>query len=428
MKRLILILVIIVFFDVGLMASQSKAMEAFNKKDYKLSYKLFYKLFLNDLENTEINFYLGRSAFELKKYNIALTAYERITIQKNSSRVQLEIARCYFMQKNYQESKRIFLELKKDSDSEKLTLVIDKYLAKIDDKIAKNSLSGLIIMGIGYDSNLNNRATSDTYDISNLTYTNTTKDETASYHQEIAILNHKYKHNLQTTFKNDFMIFNKGTLNHSDKNVQLLSYTPTVSYAHSNGLIVDYALFANRLWYGKKLYLNTLGIHPKLKYAYSQNLVINSSLKYQKKMNQIETNKNRNSRYMQFNLGSTKVLSSIINITPTISLERERKSQGTLTNVDFNSIGFGFGLSYKLSNKFTLIPKISYKRKKYKDTDTNYLKKQTNNEYNLNLTGTYILSAGWVGQGIVNYSDIDSNIISSKYKKYTIGINFIKPF
>ena len=417
--------------DINNSIQYDEALKVFKQKDYKISYKLFYKLFLDDLENLNVNFYLARSSFELKNYDEAISAYERIIIQKpTNSRVQLELARCYFMQQNYQEAKMMFMMLKKKEHPINVVKNIDRYLAIIDKKISKHSFSGMFMGGVVYDSNLNNKASSDNFYIPkySVNFVNSTKDVSALAHQEVLIFNHKYKYNRAISLKNNFMFYNKSVNNNSDKNVQFTTYNPALSYSYKNNLIIDYGLFIDRLWFGSVLLLDSYGIVPKVNYKYSNNLIINSFLKYQIKSNKVNSNKDKDSKYLQFNLSLNKTLSETLRIIPSIVFENERKDGGTLTNIDYDSLLVGVGLNYKYSNKISIFPKLTYKEKKYKEIDSNYLVKQKNDEYNYNLTGTYLFDIGVIGQGILNYSDVDSNIEPSKYKKYTVSINFIKPF
>ncbi len=443
MKNLILPLIFTIVFSSILIAKdindtqpslQTAAYKVFKDKNYELAYKLYYKLFLNDLDNSTINFYLGRSAFELRQYDNALMAYERIMIKEPTTRVKLEIARCHFMQGSYYKSKQIFESIQKDKHPKGVAKNIDNYLKRIDKKIANNTFGGMFIIGAHYDSNINNRATSDNFyiplyeNIDGGIFENSTEDVSSASHQEILIFNHKYKLNYKTRIKNDLMFFNKDVTKYDNKDVKFISYVPALSYKHSNNLSIDYGFFIDRLWYGSDIYLDSYGILPKATYKYSKDLTINSFLKYQVKTNKLVENKLKDSKYLQFNLSANQAISSLSTFTPALVIEQERKDEGNLTNVDYNLVGLDLSLNYKYSQQINIIPKISYKNKKYKDIDPFYLVKQKNDEYTYSLTGIYMFNLGWVAQGIINYSDIDSNIISSKYEKYTVGINFIKPF
>jgi hypothetical protein len=412
-------------------AKLQEAHLAFKNKDYTKSYNLFYDLFLEDLENLDINFFLGRSAFELKKYDEAIVAYERILLHKpNTVRVQLEIARCYFMQRNYKESQKLFTKIKQGKHPKAVIDNIDRYLKVIDERIVKHSLKGVFIIGAGYDSNLNSKAESNTFYMPffNLTLDNTTKDVSAYSHQEILLLNHSYDYKDNINIKNDFLIFNKNVIDYSEKNVLLFSYNPSIEHTYNDKLTMLYGVFADRLYFGSPLLMDTYGLLPKLTYKYSKDLIVNSFFKYQLKRNKQSANKNKDALYQQLNIAINKTVSPQLTTVSSIVLEKERKDSGTLTTVDYDAYTLGFGVNYKYSKKMLFTPKITYKEKTFTDKDPFYLVKQKNKEYNYNLTGTYIFSKKWIAQGILTYTDIKSNIPSSQYKKHTIGVNFIKPF
>ena len=412
-----------------------KALLAFKNKKYDISFDILYELFLEDLENVDINFYLARSAFELKQYDEALIAYERVLFQKpDTIRVRLEIARTYFMQKDYIPSKQLFEDIKKEEHPKAVIDNINIYLGIIETKLSKHSLKGIFLVGGSYDSNLNNRALSDDFyipalkNINNGIINNSTKDQGAFAHQEVLLLNHIYKYKYNMNIKNDIVLFNKNVINHSNKNILMLSYTPSLEHIYNDKLTLNYGLFIDRLYFGSPLLMDTYGLLPKFNYKFSKDITIDGTYKYQVKKYNKTTDKGKDSVYQQLNLTLNKVITPEIKAIGSIILEKERKDSGNVPTVDFDSYSLSLGLEYKYSKKLTLAPKITYKKKSNKDTDNLYLVKQTDKEFNYNLTGTYLLNQGWVSQGIVNYSDVTSNVPSSEYKKYTLGINFIKPF
>jgi len=402
------------------------ALQAYNNQNYTLSYKLFHELFYKDLENINVNFYLGKSLFELKKYNEAISAYERILIKQDSSRVTFEIARCYLKQKNYLEARDTFLTLKNGIVSIELSNAIDKYLEEINSKLEKNSINGLVIFGISYDSNLKNRANNDYFTINGLDLNNTTQDEEAYSHQEVAIFNHKYKYSVQALVKNDIMIYNKSIHNNKDNNIQLFSYSPSLVFTHNRKLNTEYKFLFNKLMYGNKSYLNSFGLKPSLKYKFANDIYIKTFIEYQKKKNLIDDN--RDSKYYKFDFEVNKILTSTFTFSPSFGLEKEKKENSTLTNIDFESRYLRVASNYQITNKSTINLKLLYKKKNYEDINLTYSKKEKKEEYSLNLSNSYILDMGLVLQSMITYSDIKSNFVSSEYKKSTISINCIKLF
>ena len=80
-----------------------EARKSYDAKDFKTSYALFEELSLQSPENAEINFLLGRSALELKLYDEALVAFDRVLMLNPShARTHLEIARVHYETEQYE--------------------------------------------------------------------------------------------------------------------------------------------------------------------------------------------------------------------------------------------------------------------------------------------------------------------------------------
>jgi tetratricopeptide (TPR) repeat protein len=85
------------------------ALNYYKNKNYQESYKLFNILFKKNLNDPNINFYLGRNAFELQKYQEALVAYERVLFEKpDSLRTQFEVGKTHFFNQDYKSAKSVF--------------------------------------------------------------------------------------------------------------------------------------------------------------------------------------------------------------------------------------------------------------------------------------------------------------------------------
>ena len=57
------------------------ALQLYKDKQYEKAYEAFLILADSDYTNVDYNYYLARSAFFVKEYNEAISAYERILIQ-----------------------------------------------------------------------------------------------------------------------------------------------------------------------------------------------------------------------------------------------------------------------------------------------------------------------------------------------------------
>lgn len=415
----------------------TKALELYKVKEYQKSNELLNILFQDNLNDPNINFYIGRTAYELQKYHEAIIAYERVLFeQPDSIRTKFELARTHLAAKAFNESKQLFLEL---SINEKVPnetkQLINKYLIVIDKNIQKHFLNGVLLFGVNYDSNVNNKANDDIFNNIYIpafdTYidmNNSTPDNSDWAHQEVVILNHKYKYNDTTTLKNDLMLFTK-TMNNkknSSKDIDMVSYTFAVNKLYPNTLSVDYGVFTDALWIDDKSNLKTYGIFPKFKYPINPKLNSSGHFKYQIKRNQ--TDSNQDSKYMELNYALQYKYLPVLIPSVTTTYTKEKKEQGILTSIDKQSLNLKLSATYMYQPNLSIVPTLSRKDTKYSDTDASYLVKQKDTEYKFGIMNTYIYSPLWLFQAGFDYTNNNSNITSSEYNKHTISFNIIRPF
>ena len=413
------------------------ALKNFKNKKYEKAYTQLNELFNIKSDNLNINFYLGRSAFETKKYDEAVSAFERfLFVEPDNNRVKLEMARSFFMTKTYKESKKLLLEVKKDSTLPKKTvLIVDYYLHMIDKKVSKHSINGVLMLGIIKDSNINSRSSHESFsnvyvpssDIY-LDLTNSTEGADNWYNQEVALLNHKYKVDDTKNIKQDFLIFNKDSFDstYNSTKVTLYSYSPALSIKHSEKLTVDYSLYTDYLRYGQKDKLKTYAFIPKFEYKYDQNNKIAGYFKYQFKDDEQDSTQNSIYKELQTKLFHTYNKKTAINSAITIYDETAKDS--AQTGINYKAIKGTFSLNYKYTPRLFFAPSITYSISDYSDIDTSYLVKKKNKQTKYALATTYVYSPKWIIQGTADYTNQHSNTAPNEYDKYTFGLNLIRPF
>ncbi len=418
-----------------LLVKYSDALKLYKLKEYQKSYTLFNQLFQIQLDNANINFYLGRSAFELKKYHEAIIAYEQILFNEPESlRTKFELAKTYFMYQKFEESKYYFQELYKDDKTPThVKESIDEYLAIIDTKIQKHFLNGIFLVGLNYDSNVNSRSNYDLYNIPNLPNpaVNSVDDESDLFHEEVILLNHRYNKNDTMIFKNDFVFYSKTMNNHknSAQDIDMVSYNPMLHYTYNDGLFVDYSIFIDALWIDDKSNLNTYGLMPKFTYTIDKNTITKGYFKYQIKKNKLDDTKINDSTYFEIN-NDWQFVSKIgtpYGVSFVYSNEQQDNKQVNNT-IDKKSFNISANSTYIFNNSLSLLSTLSYKYTKYDQNDIFYLKKRTDDEYKLTLMGTYIYSQNWLLQFGTNYTDNHSNLQPNVYDKYTFKLNIIRTF
>ena len=303
------------------------AKKLFLKKEYKAAYEKFYTIFLNNLGNPNVNFYLGQSAFMLKNFNEAISAYERILfIDENAIRVRLELARSHMGNGSYDNAKAIFTDiLKQETLPSNVKENIKRYLQAIEDKDVKNTINGVLIVGFGWDDNVESLSTGFVSDVTDVLLVSTNSLVSVWTHQEALAVTHIYKYSDTVNFKNDALFYNKGNIGFSQRDIQLVQYSPAISVFYNNKFNIDYSLVLNRIWLDKKPLLSNYAINPKIKYLYSKSLIFGMSLKYQQKFNEDNNNRARDSVYSELAFNAQTIHSDKISSLTELKIARERK-------------------------------------------------------------------------------------------------------
>ena len=246
-----------------------KALNTFKKGNYSLSYDEFYKLFLLKMDNIKYNFYLGRSAFELKYYEEAQSIFERILLYKpDSTRTKLELARTYYELDMNKDSIDLFNEIKNQKNiPNEVKEKIDYFLKLNESKMKKHFLSGSFILGASFDDNINNDSFNDSFYIPyyNLNIPANIKESDIT-HNQILSLNYRYKEDDDLLFKIDSFLYNQMYKKHSDKNIQIIGFSPKISKTYNKKIIIDYGIFIDNMWEGKENDLRSYGLNPNIKY------------------------------------------------------------------------------------------------------------------------------------------------------------------
>lgn len=151
---------IALLLSINLFADESSykdAMQSYNAKDFTKAYPLFEDLSLKSPESAELNFFLGRSALELRKYDEALTAFDRVLMLNPShTRTHMELARLYYETGQLELSQAELDLVLRDNIPQNIRDVARAFKARVSEQMKRHTFSGAFIAGVGYDSNANN--------------------------------------------------------------------------------------------------------------------------------------------------------------------------------------------------------------------------------------------------------------------------------
>jgi tetratricopeptide (TPR) repeat protein len=135
----------------------NRALELFQKEAFLKAFTAFKELFWVNLEHIDVNFYLGRSAFELDDYDTAIASYERILIlDPNHMRTRLEMARTYFKLEMYEQAQVEFDKVLLLPIPEQVRENINYYISYIEQNRKRSFLNVLVGVGQLSDDNVNN--------------------------------------------------------------------------------------------------------------------------------------------------------------------------------------------------------------------------------------------------------------------------------
>jgi TolA-binding protein len=134
-----------------------EALGYYRQKQYSEAYDRFIKLYFERDDSVPVGFYTGRSAFETRRYEIASGAYQQVlSLDPDHRRARLELARTYYVMGRHQEARLEFEQVAKEGDLPPAVAEnIQAYLESIESMQKRHHLSGQLIAGLGYDSNVN---------------------------------------------------------------------------------------------------------------------------------------------------------------------------------------------------------------------------------------------------------------------------------
>ncbi len=145
------------FFDIGLYHFESGR--------FQDAYDNFFLALVDDPGNLELNFYLGRAAFQIKDYEMAVMAFERILlVSPNENRVKLELALAFQRLGSNDLARQYCREVLASKPPETVKNNIEKFLAHIDKTEQEHFINGQLSVGVDWNNNIWSSPSNDTID------------------------------------------------------------------------------------------------------------------------------------------------------------------------------------------------------------------------------------------------------------------------
>lgn len=405
----------------------NKALGEFQAKNYQESYRDFSLLFTENMDNLLVNFYLGRSAYELGEYESALSAYERVLLyDPNNTRTRVELAQTYLQMKLFAQARKEF-EIALESDLPlEVRKRVEARIAFLEQKETRHFFDISLFTGLIYDSNVNATTDRGSFEIYN-PYLGTNmmiqSDEEADatlIAQLFVPVSYKYK--LADIFRIDTSVV-AGTMRYNDyknRDIDLasLQVTPAVylkKYKLSLGLMYDL------IYLGHEKYQSNYYLRPALSTLLSNNLLYEVAMQ----VGEInyELQKERSSEFYSL-ANSLRYASQSAGIFDfALTLAKEEESYSPRTDVSLFYADLRAANSFDFWSSYMLRTSVLYRYTKYDEEDVNFLTKREDKrlDYSLELQKMFgdnlALSLG----GVV--SDVASNQKPFEYDKYNIKLN-----
>lgn len=404
-----------------------KAIRLYEQKEYQDAYKIFSYLLKTStkVDANLLNFYLGKSAYMLKKYIEALIAFSRVVINDPSNlHVKLEIAKTYVKMGLIEEAKSEFYYLQKQDISTEIQQEINLILEKIDKKEQKNFVYGLVMAGIKYDSNINNESDKVSYKIydpddgSYLDILNETKEPAVMYDIG-AIVRHLYKGDYGFRLKDTLTVYSLMYPEFKSHDIQLLSLDISPSYTFDNNKIA-LSFYADNIWYGRENYLTTFSLIPQFKRQLHEDLLFNSSLEYSYIKFAQTKDKDKESRFYEFTNSLDIQTDNLGIFTPKILLGKEERIRGTRSDIANEYYSIGLRNTYKINKYFRLKSRANLLFRDYSYNDINFQNKRKDQKHTLSLSLSYQYLKNMVFDIGMRYINQNSNQEPYDYDDYLI--------
>jgi len=412
--------------------AKAEAMSFYNLGQFQEAKERFLELSRANPQDPELNFYLGRSALEVKDYDTAIAAFDRVLmVDPAHARTRLEVARVYF--------ERGYFELAlKELDlvlSGKLPVNVRESVQSFRDRIEKgmsrHTWSAALLVGIEHDSNVNNDIGGKSFILPSLQLPlegNTQKSDYNSY--QGVILNHAYDMGERGgwAWESGLSAFNKSYFDQSANNLSLASLTTGPAYAHGSHKL-SFPVSFDKIYLGSEGYVDVLSGGVKYKQAFSASWMGEAGI-LGRANDYVSKYRTRDSKEIFTYLGSKIALGEknpwLFSLY--VSHRDVNAKENIRTDVNLNEWSYKAELSKELWAKTRASVGYVRKESRYQDYDTLFLSKRDDSENRYELGLTYEISQkSLIG---LSYANIHhrSNHGPFTYDKETLAAYYVWNF
>lgn len=408
------------------------AKTAFENKQYQQAYELFSKLVESDYGSLDYSFYLAQSAAAVGKPQEAIVAYERVLINHpDDTRSKLELGRLYYEMQEYTLSQSYFLSALNDEVPETVRTNINHYLDKIDQKSQLATLTGAVLVGAGFDSNVNSApyASSWYVPVFGSDFTNNTDETSAAYHQEMAVLNHHYNADSKYGFdiNNNLLAYSKFYPSESDYDILYVRYKPSLIFENDDRKI-ETGIVVDNMRYGSDPYLTSYGLSVSLFKLLDPTQAFKAELTALKKDYLRSDDEGRDAVQFALNTKYHQALNQQTTWYAAADFIRNTKDSGDLTDVSYDSLRLEAGMSHQIDAELRVGGNLGLSQTNYHDTSGFFLKKRQDQTLKAAVDISKIIDKDLSVQGRAEHIVNTSNQAAYEYNKSLLLVNLIKQF
>lgn len=416
---------IIALLGTHLLAQEPTSMELYNSaqkayahNDFATAYPLFEQLFEQTPHNAEMNFFVGRCALELRRYDEATAAFDRVLIlNPNHTRTHLELARLYFERKQLELAQ---IELDLVLNDQLPSDVRDSAMSfkrKIDENMSRHRLSGAIIVGGGYDSNVNNDIGAKEFTIPALNIPISGNEKKGDgYGFSTFIINHSYDFGDRGGWHldNSFVAYDKLYSQSSNNNLVLFSLSSAPTWSEDKTTIALPVTF-DRVYIDGKGYLSNVGVGAKSSYLIDPLSQIEGGYSFKRGYYHDETyNVNAHLLFVNYRrIIGENLFAFGLHTSYGINKEVEE----VRTDVQNKEWKYGIDLFKEFTKNFQSSLGYTRTSTNYDDVDAIFLNKRQDDKDQYELSFDYTLQKNLTLGASVIYSDNHSNHDPYNYDK-----------
>jgi hypothetical protein len=319
MKKVVLWLSLTLSFPSLLLSATEfdDGLSLFQSGDYDRAYTVFNRLFENGDTTKDLDFFLGRSAFEIEKYNEALFAFDRVLIEIEGidkireNRTKLELARTHIALNEIETGKKLLKEVLASEPPESVEENIEKLLISLEKpkEMKKHTLQLFANISVGLEENVNSQPQEerlkDYYGNSGLK-----GDRVDSlYVSETANIFYGYNFNKNFSINTNLFGYNQNYSDDSDYDITYLSAQLSPAFRSEEKYRVELPMKFDTVTYGGEPLLNSysggLKVSKVFDTKFFQNLAFTILTNYKAKDydSNFEDNRTGDSSIFEYGLG-----------------------------------------------------------------------------------------------------------------------------